>query len=363
MKRKEVRSLNEAKSYEALYQSMMKCKKGVMWKDSTAHFCLNGLTKILKLEQSLKNGTYVERTGRTFTVYEPKKREILSISFRDRVYQRSLNDNVVYPAMVKSFIYDNCACQEGKCTDFARDRLETMLHRFYRKHGNEGWVLQCDIKGYYPNMLHEVAEKKFAKHLDKEVYAEVEKILRRFKGNVGYNPGSQLIQIAGISVLDDMDHMIKEKLGIKLYIRYMDDFILISTDKAYLEYCLENIKEYLKERGFTLNEKTSLYRISRGIKFLGFRFLLTDSGKVVRLIMSEKVKRERRKLRKLVHLAKEGKLTREKVDECYESWKSHVMGSKKKHCTQKQKRHNYKNNTYKVLQRMDAYYKNLWKEV
>lgn len=336
----------EVTGYEALYRSMMKCKKGVMWKDSTAHFCLNGLTEVMKLEQSLMDGTYKERPGRTFTVYEPKKREVLSISFRDRIYQRSLNDNAVYPMMAKSFIYDNCACQQGKGTDFAMNRLHAHLQRYYRKHGKDGWVLQCDIKGYYPNMPHEVAKKKFAKHLDEWTFAEVKKILDRFEGDIGFNPGSQLIQIAGISVLDEMDHFIKEKLRIKHYIRYMDDFILISNDKQYLRNCLENIKEYLKERGFELNEKTSLYRISQGIKFLGFRFVLTDTGKIIRLIKTESVKRERRKLRKLVQLAKKGKLTRKKVDQCYESYKAHAR----------------RGNTWKMLQRLDEFYKNLWKE-
>lgn len=336
----------EVTGYEALYRSMMKCKKGVMWKDSTAHFCLNGLTEVMKLEQSLMDGTYKERPGRTFTVYEPKKREILSISFRDRIYQRSLNDNAVYPMMAKSFIYDNCACQQGKGTDFAMNRLHAHLQRYYRKHGKDGWVLQCDIKGYYPNMPHEVAEKKFAKHLDEWTFAEVKKILDRFEGDIGFSPGSQLIQIAGISVLDEMDHFIKEKLRIKHYIRYMDDFILISNDKQYLQTCLEQIREYLKERGFELNEKTSLYRMSRGIKFLGFRFILTDTGKVIRLIKPESVKRERRKLRKLVKLTKKGKLTKEKVNQCYEAYKAHAE----------------RGNTWKMLQRLDEFYKNLWKE-
>ena len=336
----------EVMGYEALYRSMMKCKKGVMWKDSTAHFCLNGLTEVMKLEQSLMDGTYKERPGKKFTVYEPKKREILSIGFRDRVYQRSLNDNSVYPQMSKSFIYDNCACQKGKGTDFAMDRLNAHLQQYYRKYGKEGWVLQCDIKGYYPNMPHKLAEEVFQKHLDLWAYQEVIKILSRFEGEIGYNPGSQLIQIAGISVLDEMDHFIKEKLRVRHYLRYMDDFLLISDDREYLQNCLENINEYLQERGLMLNEKTSLYRISRGITFLGFRFILTDTGKVVRLLKSEKVKRERKKLRKLVKLAKQGKITREKVDQCYTSWKAHAQ----------------RGNTWKILKRMDVFYENLWKE-
>ncbi len=174
----------------------------------------------------------------------------------------------------------------------------------------------------------------------------MKKILDRFEGDIGFNPGSQLIQIAGISVLDEMDHFIKEKLRIKHYIRYMDDFILISNDKQYLQTCLEQIREYLKERGFELNAKTSLYRMSRGIKFLGFRFIMTDTGKVIRLIKPESVKRERRKLRKLVKLAKKGKLTKEKVNQCYEAYKAHAE----------------RGNTWKMLQRLDEFYKNLWKE-
>ena len=317
-----------------------------MWKDSTAHFYLNGLTEVMKLEQSLLDGTYKERPGKTFTVYEPKKRDILSICFRDRIYQRSLNDNIVYPQMAKSYIYDNCACQEGKGTDFAMDRLNAHLQKYYRKHGNDGWVLQCDIKGYYPNMPHEVAKKKFEKHLDVWSYGEVKKILDRFEGDVGFNPGSQLIQIAGISVLDEMDHFVKEKLRVRHYLRYMDDFLLISSNKEFLRNCLKEIEKYLGERGFELNEKTSLYRINRGIKFLGFRFILTDTGKVIRLIKTENVKRERRKLRKLVRLAKKGKLTRKKVDQCYESYKAHAR----------------RGNTWKMLNRLDKFYESLWEE-
>ena len=53
----------EVTGYEALYRSIMKCKKGVMWKDSTAHFCLNGLTEVMKLEKVV-NEWNLQRTSR-----------------------------------------------------------------------------------------------------------------------------------------------------------------------------------------------------------------------------------------------------------------------------------------------------------
>ena len=81
-----------------------------------------------------------------------------------------------------------------------------------------------------------------------------------------------------------MDHMIKERLGIKMYGRYMDDFYLIHPDKDYLRYCLEEIKKYLVPLGLELNQKTAIFPLTQGIDFLGFRTYLTDTGKVVRKV-------------------------------------------------------------------------------
>ena len=109
-----------------------------MWKDSTAFFVHNWMREIGKLERQLHDGTYQERPPKFFKVMEPKEREIMSIAFRDRVYQRSLNDVEIYPRCTRSFIYDNHACQTGKGPDLARERLKCFLQRYYRKHGADG---------------------------------------------------------------------------------------------------------------------------------------------------------------------------------------------------------------------------------
>lgn len=335
--------------FEALYESAMKCKKGVLWKDSVAHYILNIIEETIKLEDQLKNGEYRPRPQKPFTVQSCGKiRTVMGVSFRDRVYQRSLNDNAIYPAMTRSFIYDNGACQKNKGTNFSRERLVCFLQKFYRKHGLNGYVLQCDISGYYPNMRHDVVEKAFEKRLSPEIYERACEVMRgQYSGDVGFLPGSQMIQIAGISVLDGMDHFIKERLRIKYYTRYMDDFILIHEDKDYLEKCLEEIRDFLRPMGFELHpKKTRIYPISDGIKFLGFIYRLTRTGKVVRTVLPKNVKNYRIKLRRLVNLAKKGRLTREKVDECYKSWKAHAS----------------KGNSHNLLRRMDAYYRSLWEE-
>lgn len=334
--------------FDALYESMKKCRKGVMWKDSAASYCMNGIERTLALSQQLQSGTYKARPTIKFTITSPKPREIASITFRDRVYQRSLNDNAVYPVMSRSFIYDNYACQKGKGTDAARNRLKEFMHRFYRKYGCKGYVAQFDIHGYYPTMDHEITEELFREKLEPGVFGMVQKILRaQYEGAKGYNPGSQLIQIAGISILDGLDHYIKERLHARLYIRYMDDFLIISDDMSFLERCMEEVTGKLRELRFEVNpKKTRIYPLGDGIMFLGFRFHLTDTGKVIMLIDPKNVKRERLKLRRLVKRSRKGLIPRAKVNESYASWRAHAG----------------KGNTHNMLIRMDEFYKSLWEE-
>ena len=333
--------------FDPLYDSMRKCRKGVMWKDSVASFCMNGIERTMKLSEELRDGTYKARPTVRFTITSPKPREIASITFRDRVFQRSLNDNAVYPTMSSSFIYDNFACQKGKGTDAARNRLAEFLRKYYRKHGHDGYVAQFDIHGYYPNMSHAITEHLFKEKLTPDVYTLVQRILReQYEGDKGYNPGSQLIQIAGISILDKFDHFVKENLHAKFYIRNMDDFLIISHDKEYLASCKEQMEEFLTcILQFEMNpKKTRIYSLHDGIDFLGFHYSLTGTGKVIKIVRSENVKRERRKLRRLVAKSKRGGLPREKVDESYAAWRNHAS----------------KGNSYNLLKRMDAYYQDLW---
>ena len=332
---------------EPLYEAMLRCKCGVTWKGSVASFYLNGLERIADLHRDLVSGRYKARPPMLFSITYPKVREIASIAFRDRVYQRSLNDNAIYPLMTKSFILDNYACQKGKGTDKARERLKTFLRKHYRQYGTEGWVAQFDVHGYYPTMPHDTAEQTFRDRLPADIYPMVETILReQYPQEQGYRAGSQLIQIAGVSILDRFDHYVKERLHAKLYLRYMDDFMIISSDREYLERCSEEIVRYLEGIGYFLNyKKTRIYKLEEGISFLGFTFRLTETGKVLMQVRPENVKAQRKKLRRLVARSKKGLIPREKVDESYSSWKAHAG----------------KGNSFKLLSRMDLYYQSLWK--
>lgn len=314
-----------------------------------ARYVLHGIDETLKLEEEIQSGKYMPRKPHTFTLYYPKVRPCSSTHIRDRIVQRSLNDNVIYPQMTKSFIWDNMACQKGKGTSRAMDRLDVFLHRVYINNGNsvEGlYVLQADISGYYRNMRHDDARACFARHLDPETLDNSMKWLeRQYPYEIGFEPGSQMVQILGISLLDPMDHMVKEKLRAKIYERYMDDFQIISNSMEFLEWGKTALAEELATHGMELHpKKTRIYPLKDGITVLGFTFRLTKTGKVIRIIKSENVKHERKKLYRMAVKVQNGEMTRAKFDACYRSWKAHAE----------------KGDSYKLLQRMDAYVKTLF---
>lgn len=334
-----------------LYRAMRKCSHHVKWKDSVAGYLNNGLANCLRLHESLMNGTYKIDTYTCFKIYEPKERDIVSIRFKDRVFQRSLCDNYLYNAMTKGFVRGNCACQVGKGTDDAMRLLSVYLQKHFRKHGTAGAALKMDIKNYFGSTPHEVSKAAVRKRLDDTwAYKRVADIIDSFDQGedptIGMGLGSQITQITQLAVPDIIDHLIKERYHIRYYIRYMDDFILIHEDMEHLKRCRDEIRVQLAALGLRVSEKkTKIFPLTQGIKFLGFKFRLTETGKVIKTLSKENIAHERRKLRKQRHLAEEGRMTKRQCDECYTSWKAHAE----------------RGNTHNLILEMDKFYKELWR--
>lgn len=342
-----MKTYEEIISYECLKEGLRKSCLGVMWKDSVASYRLNAVRNTCKLRQDLLNGTYKIQPYHVFHIKEPKEREIVATRIRDRQFQRSLCDNYLYEAVTRGFIYDNCACQIGKGVTFAHKRMGVHLRRYYNKHGNQGWVLQCDISKYFPSTPHDTAKAAIRKRVkDDMVYGHIADIIDSFAGDRGIGLGSQASQLIELAVLDDLDHYIKERLRIKHYIRYMDDFILIHNDRAVLENALKEIREKVKALGLTLNKKTHIYHLRQGIKFLRWRYLLTDSGKIVRRMDKRSIVRERRKIKRIGVKVGQGTMPEKKLTESYQSWRAHAR----------------QGNTRSIIHQMDKLYCTIMQE-
>ena len=330
---------------DALFNSMEKCSKGVKWKGTVAYYRHHWPDEIGKLSRELHDGTYKERRAKFFTVTEPKTREIMSIHFRDRIYQRSLNDTAIYPQVAARFIDDNFTCQKNKGTDAARKKLAKYMRAYFQKNGLEGYALKIDIKGYYPNMDHAFAVNMLKGYVDSTTFEMAQKILDHLPGEVGYNPGSQIVQIVGITALDKIDHYIKDVLKIDCYVRYMDDFVLLHHDRAYLEMCLIEIRRMLHEQKMEINaKKTTIKPIATPVKFLGFMYRFSSSGKLIILTDPEKIKHERKKIVRMVALVRKGELTKYDVDRHFKAYKASVRYG----------------NSHNLLHGLNVWYESLW---
>lgn len=316
---------DRAISFGELYDGLRKARRNVMWKDSVAGYSLDGLKNTYKLRQELQSGDYKISKYQRFVIHEPKTREIVATRIRDRQFQRSLCDNILYGDMTRGFIHDNCACQRGKGVDFAMNRLEKHLRDYYREHGTDGWVLKADIHHYFPETPHDVAKQAVRKRVKCDrAYQAAADIIDSFGGEKGIGLGSQVSQLVELAVLDDLDHLIKEKGKIRHYIRYMDDFILIHHDREYLQKVMKAIEKQLTMIGLELNRKTQIYSLKHGITFLKWRYTLTDSGKVIRKMSRKKITKQRRKIKKLATKVIMGSLPESALDDSFKSWEANA---------------------------------------
>lgn len=331
---------------ENLYAAYLKARRGKRWKDAAVKFEINLLEALLLLKRQLITKTYTLSPYNVFKVYEPKERLVMSNSYKDKVVQHSLCDNVLEPILTKSFITDNYASQVGKGTDFGLQRLKYFLLRYYRQNGTaEGWVLKCDIRKYFYNIDHEILKKKLRRFIScPDTLWLCDMIIDSTEGKVGIPIGNQSSQLFALLYLNGLDHYVKEKLGIKMYGRYMDDFYLVHKDKAVLQDCLVKIRAFVKDLGLELNEKTNIFPLRNGIDFLGFHTYLTDTGKVIMKLRSDKKHKIRRKFRKMKRLNEQGKLPMERI-EC--SWQSTVG-------------HMSRGNCYHLPKEIESYYNELF---
>lgn len=326
------------------------------------------LEALVLLSNQLKNKTYTTDKTTKFKIYYPKERDIESNSFKDKVVQHSLCDNILYDAIQPSFIYDNYASQIGKGREFGLDRLKKHLRHYFfsRKSANEkrlkelglplitveegnyadGWVLKCDIRKYFANVKHEIVLEKLKKYIQDEDVIWISDVILKTVNNPSLPIGHQTSQLFSLMVLNDFDHMIKEKLHIKYYGRYVDDFYLIHEDKEYLKYCLKVMTDYLNECGLELNNKTQIFPLKNGIDFIGFHTYLTDTGKVVQKLRKRSKDNMRRKLKKFKKKLDANEMDIEKIQQIYTSWRAYAKYG----------------DTYHLIQNMDKLYNSLFED-
>lgn len=200
------------------------------------------------------------------------------------------------------------------------------MREYYRRHGSaDGWVLKADVHHYFASIRHDILKQDVRELLDDErSLALTDLIIDSTPGNVGIPIGNQSSQVFALLYLNKLDHLMKEGFRFRYYGRYMDDFYIIHESKDTLRAAWKAISEHLVERGLELNDKTQIFPLRNGLDFLGFHSYLTDTGKVVRKLRRASRERMKRKLRKYKVMYESGAITKEKITESYQSWRSHA---------------------------------------
>lgn len=334
------------------YRAYSKAKMGHSKSPGALKWIADPYARCYALEGKLSSRIYEYGPYHDFYVYEPKKRLVQAVSFEDKVAQHILCDEVLYPAFTRRMVADNSAVQVGKGTHYGLDRLrDDMRHYFLsrkqadfdarRKAGlpprpmeewyyAEGWVLKGDYSKYFYSLEHERCREICRKAVERSCEPEVaEQALWLLDKVIDSTPdpgipiGNQSSQLIAILYCDELDHMMKDELGM-MYGRYMDDFYAISDSKTGLRRVFRRIEEWSTSVGLELNGKTHIFPLRNGIDFLGFHTYLTETGKVVRKVRAKSVVNEKRRIRQQRKLYERGEIELSNVAQSYASWCGHI---------------------------------------
>ena len=317
-------TFQELIDFEHLYASYKVSMRGKQKNVSAAKFNIMALENLCVMKRQLINRTYTIAPYSEFIVSEPKRRVIKSGSFRDKVLQHCLCDYVLLPRMKEVFLWDNYAGQIGKGTLFGLNRLSENLSSFYTEYGCNGYILKCDITKFFYSIDHDLMKQCVRKYFEDDGIRWICDLFIDSVEGPGLPLGNQCSQVFALMYLNGLDHRIVEKMGCQYYGRYMDDFYLLSESKEYLQNCLRIIQDHLAQLKLTLNNKTEIVPMKKGIRFLGFHTYLTADGKTIRKLTGDHKRQVKKKLRENAALVKSGKMTREKFNEKYTAIKNHL---------------------------------------
>ena len=281
---------DEIFSIDNLYAALEDASQGRRYNKDALIYNLDVWAMVQEIRNEIFNGTYSIDRYYIFYVYEPKKRMIMSISFKHRIVQWAIY-RVINPVLVKGYIEDSYGCIPGRGSLSAMQRLKYWVVMASRK--EEQWFyLKLDISKYFYRISHRVLKKILAKKIkDKRLLKVLYSIidcehtpfglpLGRSPGDVpleerlfdvGMPIGNLLLQLFANVYLNELDQYCKRELQIRFYIRYMDDVIILSPDKELLHRYRNMFSDFLGDvLKLRLNNKTAIRPVSHGMEFVGY---------------------------------------------------------------------------------------------
>ena len=285
-------------SLDNLYRAWRRCRRGKRRTLNALAFEADLEAHLLALRDELVGGTWRPRPPLAFLVERPKRREVFAADFRDRIVHHVLVAHLE-PGWERRFIHDSYACRVHKGTHAAVDRLRQFCRQATANGTRPAWTLQLDVKGFFINLdrrvlwarlethehdpavrwliqvilHHEPTEACRLRGHPRAVFTALpaHKTLFRARPGCGLPIGNLTSQFFANVYLDALDQFIKHQLKAHCYLRYCDDLVLVSADRAQLAAWEGRIAMFLAETlNLTLNARRRLQPVANGIDFLGY---------------------------------------------------------------------------------------------
>ena len=262
-------------SVENLLEAWKEFIRGKRKRKDVQEFERHLLKNILALHNDLATGTYQHGPYDAFKINDPKPRDIHKATVRDRLLHHAIYRQL-YPFFDRTFIADSYSCRLGKGTHRAINAFRRDAYQESKNHTRTLWVLKCDIRKFFASVDQATLIRILVERIsDERTVQLLEKIIFSFssveKGR-GLPLGNLTSQLLVNIYMNEFDQFAKHTLKAKHYIRYADDFVVLSDDHAWLVSLLPCIRDFLRDRlHLTLHpNKVSIHTLASGIDFLGW---------------------------------------------------------------------------------------------
>lgn len=248
---------------------------GKRGKNDVQEFSLHLMDHVFALHRDLASHTYRHGPYQPFYICDPKPRHIHKASVRDRLLHHTIHRKLA-PFFEKTFIAHSYSCRKEKRTHKALNCFRSFARKESLNHTKTVWVLKCDIRKFFASIDHEVLLGILqSSMLGRDTIWLLKEIIASFSSGVsgkGLPLGNLTSQLLVNIYMNEFDQFVKNELRVKYYLRYADDFVVLSRDKVWLEEIRVVIKEFLnnKLRLQLHPNKVFIKSFASGVDFLGW---------------------------------------------------------------------------------------------
>jgi RNA-directed DNA polymerase len=253
-----------------IIDAYFRARKGLCDKTEGDLFAEHLELHAFEMGESLRRHAYAFGPYRLMRVRDPKERTIFVAPFRDRIMHHAINWQIE-PIFEPTFIENSFACRKGKGNLQAIHLLQAWLNGM-----PDTFVLQLDIRKYFASVDRRILlDMIYRKIHDRDVRKMVDRLICTAPSESGEGKGLPIGNLTSQTFanlyLNRLDHFAKDYLGVRHYIRYVDDIIALGNKKS-LHDLRARLKDFLYDRlDLTVApRKDKVLAAKNGIPFLGF---------------------------------------------------------------------------------------------